>query len=230
MISGISNILYNSRQAVFYGFNHCRYDELPQFFITNKIIDRAFKWFTFGMGFNSDKTLEGRTIGVITSKDLRLSCKSLITLVIIENYKRKKEGLDLIPIIFVVDIDNNPYPMTVESVTTKEAYLNQKFTHCELRRCYRMIYDLPPDLKEISTIAQASIKFVKVGNMIYDKTKPISLIDVSLSEVQPIWNNPNWKKAWDERKAQSVQTRFKYIDWRDEIRKSINDYDNLKRT
>jgi len=136
-------------------------------------------------------TIEGRQIERIPYTDSPLplaSCKAGMVNIVFENYKRSKEGLTLIPILFCIDIDDNRYPHDIKSIIHKK--LSTKcFTHSELRRAYKLCCELEDE--ELKEIAQKTFKFVKVK--IIDR-------NYGLESIPAPWENRNWAVTWAKRK------------------------------
>ena len=92
------SIAKGSEQMVLYGWQKCLFEVLD----SNRLVIKIKKIITYRIGDLSRciKTLEERTIEQIQlddSEDIDQICKAGIVNLILENYKRKKEDLPIIP-------------------------------------------------------------------------------------------------------------------------------------
>ncbi len=120
----VAKILKGGNQIMVYGFNHCQYMEVCAVVESPKTklpIKRVFDYYLgkfVGVSEENVTTLEGRKMNRLVYEDTSMNyplarqCKTGIVNLVLENYKRKKEGLPLIPLIFCVDIDGNPKPIS----------------------------------------------------------------------------------------------------------------------
>jgi hypothetical protein len=94
--------------------------------------------------------------------DLANQFKAGITDLVLENYKRKQIGLDIIPLIFCYDIEGNQFQVNPETITSRNESFKKLYTNMELRRCYKICCEKDPELKIMTDIAKETIKFVKL--------------------------------------------------------------------
>ena len=181
----LSKICKGSDQAMIYGWRHCGYYLMSSGieFDYQGPIKKAYK---YAVGDRTDPTigevvttLEGRRMNLIdydtSEKELSRTCKTALANVVLENYKRQKEGLPLIPIIFCIDITNNKQPYSIEKICSKEAKLNGQITHRELRRAYKLCTHPNP---KIRAIALQTFKFTKLC---------VSTVALSLEQIPAPW-------------------------------------------
>lgn len=223
----VINLCGPSKQAMVYGFTHCGYGA-----ICKKLSDPGScveRLFDCGLG-NFDthfKTLEGRVIEQIkfeisqddtpeeNVKICNRMCKSGITNLVLENYKRKCEGLPLIPVIFCIDSDAAPMDST--RMASRQPELNQLLTHHELRRAYKLCCEVNDPT--IAAIAQETFKFAKLCSQPEEGL-------YSLRQIEPCWerDGEKWQKAWGERMATKKPLLKKKISWKKELQTAINRY------
>ena len=129
-------------QIAVYGYQECRYEDLIEElkYPTGERASPVQRVFDYKIGINPPPkenkiiTLEGRrmrqitylTNPIVTSLDEKQvkhlqrqqdsrSYKAGLNTIVLENCIRRKEGLPLIQLLFVVDTDDNKYPLTSES-------------------------------------------------------------------------------------------------------------------
>lgn len=232
--STLNNIISESKQVMVYGWLDCNYKDLIEDLKKeDSPIKRVFD-FSIGRPNNFYTTLEERSFEQINpiplirkkispEKDGAQYCKAGITNLILENYKREKIGLPLIPLIFCVDIDDNSHHNNSVTLSSKEDKYNRLITHKELRRCYKLCKELESSegLCEIAKIAQKTIKFVKL-------TKTTTESSYKLQEVKPFWEKEDWLKNWNERMALSTpRNPLETTRWRMHLEKSVLNFNNL---
>ncbi|MBI2743368.1 MAG: hypothetical protein HYX48_05570 [Chlamydiales bacterium] len=220
--SSVSKICGSSKQAMVYGFRSCHYGKIARLLPSSTQIKKVFD---FMIGTEeivcSEKltTLEGSILTRIpvdySEREMARSCKAGLTNIVFENYARKKLGLPLIPILFCIDIDGNKHKATSESLTSKEKQLNEKFTHSEVRRAFKLCHTF--ENEELRKAAQESFKFVKVS------VKEGS--ELSLEEIAAPWKSSDWESEWAKRRKQSGSSKSNDHPWRKELAKLIKRFD-----
>lgn len=196
--TSVQNVLGNSPQVQVYGWSHCYYEEIMNYLAESED-SPVEKVFTDCLGDSNDDieertTLQGRAIEQVEvekggPKSGHRTDKAGLTNLVFENYKREKEGLPIIPILFAIDIDDNSYPTTAQLVTSKDVKSNSRRTHSELRRAYKLV-------QEFGDVAEQSFKFVKL--------KKIEDSRYSVEQIDAPWKDSEWETLWAARKAQSV--------------------------
>jgi len=120
-----------------YGFRHCKYEWLKEKLEISNIFDNVYDYRDFGNeGVNAKNKKAIKLLEKIKVNDDIDLFKGILTTVVFENYKRKKMGEKLIPVIMCIDITNNPFPLTLENFILKGKF-NALITHKELRRSGR---------------------------------------------------------------------------------------------
>ena len=130
-------LIGDSPTAMVYGFQHCKYTQIQDGL--KNVLERVYDC-SLGNDLvpgNSDnhKRLSGEKIHKVHSgvheldssnerrfqtQDCNRKCKSGLVNLVLDNYIRLKEGHQtLTPIIFSVDIEGNPYPLTSENLLSK---------------------------------------------------------------------------------------------------------------
>lgn len=218
----VKTICGKAEQAMIYGWHHCKYTELFAVLQQEQsTLKKVFNWTIALTQLHGEnlihETLEGRKIKQFEYNEDSLNgeYKVGITNLIWENYLRHIEGKSLIPLIFCIDIDKNPYPTTLVNIASKEEELNEYSTHSELRRCYKFCCELDenPDLKKISDIARVCIKFVKLRG---EEAGQGSIYH--LEEISPFWQNPEWNQKWKERKVNREVSSSKPHYWKEQLK------------
>lgn len=172
----ISDTLAEHRQAVIYGWRACGYERIQELFEKAKPgkIEKIFNC----CSLESDHTCEGRAFERIRydiDKDDAIPaglCKSRIVEVLLENYKRKKENLNLIPMIFAISRSDWIFKIHIESLTLKVPTEEKLVTFRELRRVYKLMHYPNQQVREIAHETFKFIHLEKVADNTY------SLIEV----------------------------------------------------
>jgi hypothetical protein len=230
----VKQICGPSKQTVVYGWKRCEYRNIMMALEHCKSPIKIFDY-ALGKPDIQNTTLEGYEFSKIPVNKLadteeKLTsryCKNAIVNLILENYKRKKLGLNIIPLIFCIDIEGNNHPSTATTICSREPFLNELITHSELRRCYKLCNENTSD--EIKTIANETIKFVKVtiecnaqAKKITSHTKNIA----KLIEIPPFWESDDWHNEWYKRqrtKEIKPEKPEKYR-WRAQLAKKVESY------
>lgn len=207
-------------QLMVYGYSHIVEElDIKESLSTLPTIEKVFTW---SVGYWPQNTVEGREIQRIEydiipmQKSTKQFCKAGIVDLVLENYKRKQEGLSLIPLIFCIDSSFTPYPFKIENIATREGCENQRVTHKELRRCFKLCSDF--ENEEIRKLAYETFKFIKFTNDGGDYLK--------FEKLSPFWESSEWEKLWENRKQTSKPQprRIKHHPWRNELQKAIDQF------
>lgn len=225
----IINPKYHSLDAVMYfGWEHCGFFPIKKSIndmcaLGASVVKKHFDWKLSSPELTQQtpslqQNLDGRKIVRVVeiensadagnNRPVRIQlCKATLVNIVFENYKRAQQGLSLIPVFFGIDMDNNPYPTMPHTVCAKDHSLNDKITHKELRRAYKLCFD-PGVAVEIQTIARRTFVFLKV------KVDDNGSID--FQSIDPVWSSKEWTKAWEQRKMLSnpKSKPLKTLDWR----------------
>lgn len=209
----------NSHEVMVYGASHCSYDNIFDELNYMSRANPSFevkKVFDYHVGYGYTTTAEGNNFEQIPLKndDTKQICKTGITNLILENYKRSISGKSIIPLINCIDTSYNPYPFTAKSICSKDFRLNSIITNSELRRCYKLLTHSNP---KISEIAKNTFKFVKVSRNSHGQ--------YSLSQIDPPWNQNNWNQEWEPRNTVNEKSHWN-TQLEEKIRKIENDYQN----
>jgi hypothetical protein len=142
-------------------------------------------------------------------------CKTAITNVVLENYKRKKEGKPLIPVLFCIDIDGNPNPARFDRLAAKHPKFNNQITYKELRRAYKLCTHENPSIR---AVALETFKFIKLTKNRDGEYTPMS--------IAAPWAHSLFSSMWDMRKKVSKsQPKKAYVNWREQLDERIKDYE-----
>lgn len=138
------------------------------------------------------------------------SYKQPLVDLILTNIKRRREGKELIPLIFIVGNEKEIYDPS--EIAKRQESTTKWITYSELRRCFKLISNFGD---EITNIAKETLKFVKVipgenGHR--------------FESVEPFWLDDKWEQAWSARKNQPIdsdkKTNKNYF-WRNKLRSLV---------
>lgn len=217
-------------QVMVYGFQHCRYTQVTEALKSEKSPFKKIYDCSIGGPFAPEEvmtTLEGKRLKQIpipyldqqnVVRELKQYCKAGLANMVIENVKRARQGLELIPVLFIVDIDGNNHPLTPDSVSNKQYTF---VTMGELRRAYKLCND-PGLHPKVRAIANATFKFVQTCQHHDD-----GVVTYSLKQIAPFWQQQGWSEAWETRLKQSAEEprtrsqKHKSAYWRGEVNASL---------
>ena len=219
-----------TEEVMVYGFQHCRYTQVTEALRSDSSSFKKVYDCSIGGPYAPEafmNTLEGKRLYQIeipeldtenVVRELKQYCKAGLVNMVIENVKRDRQQKKLIPLLFIVDIDENPHSLTPDAVA------NKKYTFVtmgELRRAYKLCQDPALDPK-IKAIANTTFKFTRTcehqdkGGFYY-----------SLQQIEPFWNTDGWAKAWQARMSVSSQKEKpereikKRAYWRNQLNSSL---------
>ena len=218
----------DATQAVVYGFASTRYlrvlDALQE---TESPLHKVFDYHIGKKGFVTDDgdsidpfPIDTPTDGDFWAEGVARKCKAGVTNLILANFMRQMDGRPLIPLIFCIEspCTLEDRKLTVRSLTTKEKLENGLFTNRELRRVYKHCKDLEDDstpvARELASVAARTLKLVRLT--IEEGQHVMSL-------VSPVWEQPEWKMAWQTRMQQKSPEQHldersaKQFYWRTEL-------------
>ncbi|WP_019217767.1 hypothetical protein [Legionella tunisiensis] len=179
-IQAVKDLCGNSKEVVVYGFNFFNYQQLYNAINS----DGSIK------AYNSDDYEYKNDVKVSNSHSyshLYAHFKFILNDLLLENYKRQQKGEPLVPLIFVVGLNNNQYDKSRIFERANDPS-DKGVTLTELRRCYKLANEFG---KEMTEVAQKTFQFVQlIGS---DK-------GYKLETVEPFWKDEQWKKGWEERK------------------------------
>lgn len=237
----LATVCKGSDQAIIYGWRQCGFDKIAMV-INSEASDpesgcpfkKAFTWTVGDPKIPEDShdevtTVEGRKMNLIPyeptdspQKNIDRMCKTALTDIILENYKRQQEGLPLIPIVFCIDITDNPRPTSIQKIASKEDGFNKQTTHKELRRALKLCTH---PKEKIRTIALQTFKFVKVWT--HGDTATLEQVPAPWASWEsPDKMSPAFAACWASRKANSVsEPKPANYNWRQQLEKQIAEYD-----
>lgn len=137
-------IVRESREYLVYGLRDCKYSE-----ITNLVNAYDFGSFPY-QPFQKDESSQEK------------ECQSAICRLIVENYERILQGKMIIPLLFCINYLDVQTPDKNYSLQVDELWKEKErsITERELRRIYRIMTEMPDDIREI---ANKTIKFIDVS-------------------------------------------------------------------
>ncbi len=154
----ITDICGENTQVMVYGATHAGWGTVIEILAQEKSpLKDMLVCDAMGTVEGTPKTLEGRVIEkVVSSNKLKGLCKSAIVNILFENFKRKKEGLPLLQIIFSLNIVSEgeaPVPLNIDEILGKYGVAAHHTTSAELRRLYRCFQMMP-------NLVSESVKFI----------------------------------------------------------------------
>lgn len=239
-LTALSEIWKDPEEIMVYGWKHCHYDKVGEALdaligAPNYPIKKVHSY-RIGDPFDSTaKTIAGRRLNhlffsgseyllqhqapppKVQKQVIGRECKTAITNIVLENYKRKKEGKPLIPILFCIDIDGNPSPARFDRLAAKHPKFNNQITYKELRRAYKLCTHENPSIREV---ALETFKFIKLTKNRDGGYAPKS--------IAAPWAHSLFSTMWDMRKMVSKsQPKKAYVNWREQLDERIKDYDKF---
>jgi len=221
----VAKITQGSKQACIYGFSSCLYSVIydlcqEEGSCLERVYDYRIGDIFEDAGLRSRRTLEGHLMVQIGATSEKRGCfKAALVVLIFENYRRYHERLPLIPLLFCLDIDDNPFPLRPEDMTARTPAGAKKLeTPSEVRRCFRLACEFPDEI--IRAVANATFKFIKVVKIPREKH-----ILLDFTEMAAPWRHERWEMLWKARKALPKAPRAeKRYPWRNELLGLLRSY------
>jgi hypothetical protein len=217
-INSVKTVCGSSSQVMVYGRASCRYEQIG-LLLTQQPDLHIKKTFQFKLGnpYEYEITLEGNQFEKMQlTLPLTISriCKAGLVNMVIENYRRIQQDLPLIPILFIITREQDPLPISAESLTSRSK--ENRLTHQELRRAYKLCTELENLTQTIIEVAVASFRFIKL------QVNPTTL-RYELHQVKPIWEAPEWSELWKKRLATRARTQLKdpEMNWRTQLKRMV---------
>lgn len=140
-------------------------------------------------------------------------CKAGLVNIVIENMKRNQEGIPIIPIVFVVEKDDEK--LDIIQIANTASTRSKGFTNSEIRRAYRLCFD--PDVGEqIRDVARKTFSFISLTtNAVTDS------VQYSFSKRPAPWESAQWHVHWKNKDA-STHSTLKPYPWREELTKALS--------
>ncbi|WP_454781584.1 hypothetical protein [Legionella sp. WA2022007384] len=142
--------------------------------------------------------------------------KFILNDLMVENYKRQKEGKPIVPLIFVVGKSDAKYDP--KQIAQRDDDPTEKWvTLTELRRVYKLATEFGP---EFSQVALDTIKFVNI-----ETNSDVT----TLKLVTPFWESQDWQKDWQTRKEDTQKRHGQLIKnsiWRSNLHDKIQEIDS----
>lgn len=213
-----------NKQAMVYGLFEGKYLEISRWLDTQKNMGFFNDVFDFFLGEECNNENEYTTTQHITSDHRviskinsgsdalsRRACKAALVNMVIENFKRRKEELPTIPIIFSVGKDDD-VKLDIHAIANRASPKSKGMTNSEIRRAYKLCFD-PGLSEEIRTIAKESFLFISLTTN--DATAPV---EFDFTIIQAPWETSCWETGWAERiKTKSVKADPNPYPWRGQL-------------
>ncbi len=241
-ISALDTICKGADQVMVYGWKHCLYHLVGQAICTMTVhpdfpIKKVFSYRIGNPSNPNAKTLSGRKLNTLyftgsdsslkskrpspalSQKTIARECKTALTNLVLENYKRKSEGKPLIPILFCIDIDDNPTPASYSHIATKHPQFNEQITYKELRRAYKLCTHKNVLVRKA---ALETFKFIKL-------TKNQEG-DYTLKPVPAPWAHSQFPTVWNIRsKVSTSKPKQAHVNWRKQLDQRIREFETSKK-
>lgn len=204
-----------NKQAMIYGLVTCDYKNVIDWLKTQKEqkqFNDVFNYMLGSGGLSNDlTTFEGREICQIiwSGNGVKGGAKSALANIVIENVKRKRAKLSLIPVIFIVDKDRKKLNIKkiINKVWTQDPRDN--ITDAEIRRAYKLCFD-PKLSAEIKDVAQRTFVFISLTSNKYS-----DLVKYKFTIRKAPWDSHEWQEGWTHR--QKKPSRSDKVCWRDQV-------------
>lgn len=191
------SLVQSYSECMIYGYQHCAYLRIME--ILEKIGKRCYD---YRISFVETPSLSLRPFLYLPSwpdmSDKKLDmrqCKMALVSIVIENCLRKKEGMPLIPVVFCLTSSSREKDVPIEQIVDQSLGSPKRglITHAELRRAYKLLTEMPEDIR---AIAKATFLF---GHVIFTHH---SITDVIVAPAP--WEGlqaERWRVAWEAKKA-----------------------------
>jgi len=142
----------------------------------------------------------------------KCECKAGLVNMIIENVKRKRSGIPIVPVVFVVEKDT--LKLDVASIVNKKSPLSKGFTNSEIRRAYKLCFDSKLS-EEIRIIAKESFLFISLAT---NKVSNSAKFKITIRPAP--WESIELQTHWENR-TRSIHSSHKPYPWREELQKHL---------
>lgn len=207
----LRTIMGKSSEAVIFGLSDCLYLEVC--WAINA--EDGLKAYIFNDLNDPEEQHIPHTLLFANQLSDKQECKTVITNLLIENYKRHQNGQPIIPLIFCIELekDGEEVKLDTNSILNRDG-IHRSITDAELRRCYKSYAQLGKEMKKIS---EMTFKFVRV------KQESKFNDTYHLVELKPFWKNLKWKFMWhDYTKHKKNNQQLNDKPWRKESRNATN--------
>lgn len=212
-IDSLNTLLTGARRVMVYGYEYAHYYDVFEDISHNKKKLREVEPITWS---SVASVKEGLRFAESSKPFVNISrtCKTGLTNIFLDNYKKVKQGENPTLILFCVGTNmptgdlrgkKSPPLPEPETLADRNSPYYSKITQKELRRMYKICCDISektsdPELRLLAEVAKKSVKFVTVD---YDET----LDQFVMHEVPPTWDDPRWGKVWAKRMDSRPSTR-----------------------
>lgn len=216
------------RQAMIYGTKTCHYLEIGGWLENQQALGHFRDVFDCYLGQEEcdkeedcislqHKTSDNRIIRKIrhgTGFLSRWECKAGLVNIVIENFKRKKDCVPIIPVVFVVEKDDSK--LDINSILDRGLLFSKGFTNSEIRRAYKLCFDSSLT-QEIRTIAKETFIFISLFT-----NEPTNAVKFNFRIRPAPWESLEWKNGMENRvKTKSIESNPKLYPWREELNKLL---------
>ncbi|KTD45833.1 hypothetical protein Lrub_2630 [Legionella rubrilucens] len=185
-----------SKEVVVYGFGQFKYLELC----------KAINCIAGMKAYHSDDYVEkNEVMDKRTHYTMYNHFKYILNDLVLENYKRQLKKEPIIPLLFVVGFAESEYEIPRIAERSDDEFA-KGVTLTELRRCYKLAHEFGKDL---SQTANDTFQFV---HLIPSEKGYV------LKTVKPFWQDEQWQKLWQQRKAttdKKPDSDHKNLFWRE---------------
>lgn len=146
--------------------------------------------------------------------------KYILNDLVLENYKRQLKNEPIIPLLFIVGLGDDTYDVPRIAERSDDEFA-KGVTLTELRRCYKLAHEFG---KGLSQVAKDTFQFVHLSS---------SEKGYVLTVVKPFWQDEQWQKVWQQRKAttdKKPNSEHKNLFWREKYTVLINEAQPLQNT
>jgi hypothetical protein len=232
-LNSVHKVLGNANDVVVYGFKSAHYVTLGD---RLKYPDaKLAKVFDYSIGdlevAGPEEPQERMVYHTEDTEEDRINwayeAKAGLTNLVLENYKREKEGRALMPLLFCIGSNTAKSLQTITPKSLAEKTWDFVITLKELRRTHKLCkyFEESDDseMRKLADVAKRTLKLVTV-----DKT-PCGQYTLNL--VEPVWNDSSWDAEWTKRMRFHPPGYVKEVlhqKWYKELQERVQHYNSCR--
>lgn len=232
-IHSVKRIIGTSQDLLIYGYKESLYEDVSNQISELKALINIqnvyiYNHFSCSSPKTNDRFIEKIAIPLCPSpmKLMKRFCKSGIPQLVLENYKRIRENIPPLTLLFCIDRDDNPIEFDESAIANKTPYamrhgekllLNDSFTHAEIRRVFKIVELESSPEEELREMAAIAIKYIKFVKVCIDRQNQTFII-----EIPAPWLSLKFKAAWQQRhQFRQLQEQFVSLEMQARLLESL---------